>query len=255
MVSKDVKTAYLKNIPIAHGEISVVLANDAEQLMKHSCELAESIKQTGIGVLIINCGMSDSRFRNHAETATTALNDEPFKKMPYSINSTDKKQALIHSSVCGDLVGEIDMIGSLIFQTCTGVVILAGWEWTSSSYRRKERLLYAIRKLMKEMDVAFIIYSQTVTTPDIGKYDRGGLGKLAMLAISIIRIDAASVLETAAPKPPPFVVTPEEWKKAEESAQLLKNKINDLQDIKPPIQSKSFRRKTKSDEGRERQKK
>jgi hypothetical protein len=115
------------------------------------------------------------------------------------------------------------------------VVIISGWEFTSSGYRRKERLIYAIREMMRDQDVAVIIYSRAETKPTPGKFDRGGIGTLAVLAIAIITASAAEVLEIAVPKPLPMIVSTEDWKKAEESAQLLASKMNDLAGVESEI--------------------
>ena len=235
MTATDVKTVFVKNIPMAHGEVSVVLADNAEQLMQHSCRLAETIKQYGLGVLLINCGMSDRRFRKHALEATSCRTEQAVDLMgQYHAMDAVKPQIMLHSSVCGDLVGEADTIRGLVAQCPAQVVIVAGWEWTSSGYRRKERLLYALREMMEEKDVIVIIYSQAQTKPVLGRYDRGGIGKLAMLAISIVTITASDILEAASPKRKPLVASGSEWEEAERSAQLLANKINELPEVDPP---------------------
>ena len=110
-----------------------------------------------------------------------------------------------------------------------GTVIIAGWEWTSSSWRRKERLLFYLRELMEECGITVIVYSQATTNPTAGKNDRGGIGKLAMLAVGIVRLEASEDLESVRPKVLPMVIKKDEWEAAERSAQLLVNKMNELQ--------------------------
>ncbi|MFI5263322.1 MAG: hypothetical protein ACHQM6_02270 [Candidatus Kapaibacterium sp.] len=222
------KFSYIKNIPLSQGELSVVLAKDAEQLMRHSCELAEEMKQSGLGVLLINCGMSDRRFRRHAHAATSCIKEQATDLMPYRHEPGDESQIMLYSSVGGDLVGEADTIRALVAQCPASVVILAGWEWTSSSYRRKERLIYDLRELMRDQDVSVVVYSQATTKPELGIYDRGGIGKLAMLAVAIIAVTAANILEVASPKPKAIITTESDIEAAERSAQLLTSKINDL---------------------------
>src|SRR2546421_11656697 len=60
------KTAYVLNIPLTHGEVSVVMSDHAEKTLQHSAKLASSIHKSGLGVLLINCGVSDKRFRETA---------------------------------------------------------------------------------------------------------------------------------------------------------------------------------------------
>ncbi len=206
---------YVNNIPVAHGELSIVMSDNAEKVMKHSSALAQKIKDAGVGVLLVNCGMSDRRFREHAG---------------YPEECNPKTHYMIRTSYRGDLIGERAEIEQVVRECKIAVVIISGWEWTSNSYRRKERLIYFLRELMAEKGIAVIIYSQAPTKPVIGKYDRGGVGKLSMLAIAIISDEAAGILEKAGPKPPPLVYNGrQELEAMERSAQLLASKINNLQ--------------------------
>lgn len=183
--------------------------------MRHSCELASAIKKVGVSTLLINCGMSDRRFREHAG---------------YPEEGNPKAHYIIRSSIRGDLIGERIEIDQLLSECKIGVIIIAGWEWASASWRRKEKLLFYLREIMAERDVAIIIYSQTATKPIVGKYNRGGVGKVAMLALAIVRDEMSTELEKAVPKPPPLVInSAQEHKAAERSAQLLINKINEIQ--------------------------
>jgi hypothetical protein len=216
----NISVAYVNNVPMAQGELSIVLSDNAEKVMRHSSALAKKIQDIGANVLLINCGMSNRRFREHAGYPEGA-------HQPHYV---------IRTSYRGDLIGERDEIEQLVSACKIGVIIIAGWEWTSSNHRRKERLIYFLRELMAEEDCAIIVYSQAPTKPVIGKYDRGGVGKLSMLAAAIITDETAYDLETLKPKPLPLVVNSEDDNRmAEESARLLINKINGLQGEKPPI--------------------
>src|SRR5689334_22015071 len=87
------KKNYIINVPLVHGEITVVTADHAEDTMRHSARLANAIKDAGLNVLAINCGMSDKRYRGHFYEA---VGRESFR---------DPK-CIIKSSVCGNLIGE-----------------------------------------------------------------------------------------------------------------------------------------------------
>ncbi len=215
------KNSYLNNVPITHGEVTVVISSDAESLLKHSCKLANSASDAGLGTLLINCGMSERRFREHLGYPETKKRAMPF------ISRTSHK---------GDLIGERVGIDQCIEEAGIRVVIISGWEWTSSSYRRKERLLFYLREIMEEKNVAVIIYSLTTTKPVVGKVDRAGLGKLPTIAMAIVFDAMSETLESAAPKPPALVIPSVDFMRAaEEGAQLLVSKINNLQGIKSPI--------------------
>jgi len=213
---------------MAHGEITIVKSDHAEKLMKGSHELAAEIQRVGMGVLLINCGMSDRRFREYSEPAKLKAKSEKLKRGKKN-PSAEKVHLIIHSSVRGDLAGERDAIAQKVRECRIGVVIIAGWEWASSSWRRKERLIFNLRELMADEDVAVVIYTQSPTKPVLGTYDRGGIGKLAMIAIACVDHQASVILEAEVPKPPPIVITEQEALEAERSAQLFINKINGLQ--------------------------
>ena len=82
---------------------------------------------------------------------------------------------------------------------------------------------------MEEHKVAVIVYSQARTEPTVGLYDRGGIGKLGMMCVAIIKDATSTELEKVAPRPVPIVVTPKEWAEATRSAQLLASKVNGLE--------------------------
>jgi hypothetical protein len=213
------KTPYVNNIPLAHGEISIVLSDHAEKVMRHSCALGQSLKKTGINTLLINCGMSNKRFRSHAG---------------YPEDGNAKTHLLIRSSVKGDLIAEKDSLDQIISECKIGVIIIAGWEWASSSFRRKQRLLFYLRELMDQQDIAVVIYTQIATDPVAGKYDKNGLGKVAQLAVAIVRDETSIELEKSVPKAPPAVYnSEEELREAERSAQLMISKVKGLGGAKP----------------------
>jgi hypothetical protein len=245
------KLTYINNIPMAHGEVTVVTADNAEKVARHSCELASEIRKVGMGTLLINCGMSRKRFHEIEKeviekelsqvgrTLSPSAEKNGQRVTDKSVRATGEGKAgekihlIVHSSVRGDLAGERDAIAQKVRECKIGVVIIAGWEWTSNSYRRKERLLYNLRELMEDEDIAVIIYSQCQTKPIAGNYDRGGLGWLAMLAVIIVAMEASAEMKNEVPKPPPIVIRNEaEMEEAEAAvAQLLSNKINGLQPV------------------------
>lgn len=218
------KNSYVNNIPIVHGEVTIVINDNAVNLMKNSCKLARSVQEAGVGSLLINCGLSERRFRKH---------------IGYPEESKPKTHLLVKNSEKGNLIGDRVEIDQAIAECDVRVIIISGWEWTSASYRRKERLLFYLREIMSERKVAVIIFSQTTTKPVIGKIDRAGLGKLPTFAIAIVAGEMSEALDAVSPKPPPIVIhSAEERRAAEESAQLLISKINMLQPLKPPIAAK-----------------
>ena len=223
LLTTNMKLTHVNSVPLAHGELSVVLSESAENMLTHSTKLASDIRKHGVNTLLINCGVSSNRFNEHV-MPLTSTNDWFYKR------TNDKEVKLVpYSSNRGDLIGESDTIRQIVSSAGIGVVIIMGWEWTSSTWRRRERLLYFLRELMEEHKVAVIVYSQATTEPTVGMYDRGGIGKLGNMCIAVIKDATSSELEKVAPRPAPIVVTPKEWAEATRSAQLLASKVNGLE--------------------------
>jgi hypothetical protein len=227
------KATKIKNIPISCREISVVTSENTDTAMRHSCKFAESAQKEGLNVLIINCGVSPTRFRDHAPRSTTFFhydNDEDeYTLTPNSSRKPGQAELVTLDSVRGNLIGQEKAIKHIVGQCRMQVIVIAGWEWSSSSWRRRERLLYLLRELAAEQAVAFVIYAQTATNPVVGENDRGGIGKLASLAFAITDIRGAELAGALVPPAPPLLMSVADWREAERSAQLLINKINGIE--------------------------
>jgi hypothetical protein len=208
---------------MAHGELSVVLSKSAENMLVHSTKLASDIRTLGIGTLIVNCGVSERRFAEHLEPYMSTSDR-------FYVRKDEKEVKLASLSTCrGDLINEGDTITQIVGQCGIGVVIIMGWEWSSSTWRRRERLYYYLREQMQEQNVAVIVYSQATTEPEVGIYDRGGIGKLGMMCVAIIKDETTEEIEKVHPRPKPIVMNAKDWAEATRSAQLLINKTNGLE--------------------------
>lgn len=229
-----INLAHVKSTPIAEGEISVVISDDAEDMMRHAADVAITSQKAGAGVMLVNCGMSVRRFNEHMAPF------KPKRDMFYHDPDCRKPGAklVVFDSVIGDLVSDLGIVESMVMNARLRVVIIMGWEWTSNSSRRKERLLFALRDMVTKFNVAVLIYSQVTTEPEAGKADKGGLGRLAQIAVSIIKQSTIAQHEAVIPAKPLEVIVPdlpaEESVVAEvaalsESAQLVDKEINELQ--------------------------
>ena len=207
--------SYVNHIPLRNGEVTIVTSDSAEASMVHSCRFAAETQKAGVGTLVINCALSDKRFREYFLKHNGWSNSEP--------------KMLFKSSVRGNLIGDAEDISQLIIEGRIGTVVIVGWEWTSSSWRRKQRLLHYLREIMDMYSVVVVVYSHCYNSPKPGHVDKGGLGKLALLAMFVVGIEASEQLEKDCPKPPPLVYKDlAERQAAERSAQLLINKINGI---------------------------
>jgi hypothetical protein len=222
----------IKNIPISSREISVVTSENTDTAMRHSCKFAESAHGEGLNVLIINCGVSPTRFRDHAPKATTFFHydndDDEFVLTPNSSRKPGQPELVTFDSVRGNLIAQEQSVKYIVDACRIQVVVIVGWEWSSSSWRRRERLLYLLRELAADKSVAFVVYAQTTTKPVAGENDRGGIGKLASIAFAINDLKGTELSGALDPAPPPLLLSVSDWVEAERSAQLLINKINGI---------------------------
>jgi hypothetical protein len=210
----NTKRAYVNSVPICHGEITVVTSDSADDTVVHATRLGLNTQKAGVPTLIVNTGMSRKRFTEH-----------------FHAQNVDYKhpRLLAHTSIRGDLVSEGEEIRQIIVEANIGIIVIAGWEWASSNYRRKQRLIFFLREMMDLYNVAVIIYSHTTTSPEAGKKDYGGIGNLGLLVAFVVAIDTSERLEDVIKKPTPMTYgSAEEYAEAERSAQVLINKINEL---------------------------
>src|SRR5688572_14974071 len=165
--------SHFNNIPIEQGEVSVVLNEFSANIVRHSCELAKTVRDRGLDVLVVNCATSKQRFQNVADTVIRARSYQ------------GKTHCRVRTIVQGNMYGDRDAINEIARKCNISILIVCGWEWTSDCWRRKRQLTFFLRDLMEREDIAVVIYSQAATKPVVGKYDRGGLGSIAELAVII----------------------------------------------------------------------
>lgn len=229
------KATKIKNIPLASGEISVVTSENTDIAMRHSCKFAEAAHETGLNVLIVNCGVSPQHFRAHAPKATTFFrydseaDDDEYTLTPNINRKPGANELVTLDSVRGNLIGQEQAVKYIADACKISVIVIVGWEWSSSSWRRREKLLYLLRELAAEKGIAFVIYAQTATKPVAGENDKGGIGKLASIAFSITDLHGAELSGALVPPVPPMLVSSEDWASAVRSAQLLVSKINGIE--------------------------
>ena len=57
--------AYVNHVPLRDGEVTIVTSVSAEASMVHSCRLGADMQKAGVPTLILNCAISDKRFREY----------------------------------------------------------------------------------------------------------------------------------------------------------------------------------------------
>src|SRR5687767_12494525 len=113
----------INNIKIAQGEVSVVMSELSADIVRHSCQTAKTLRDRGVSTMLLNCAVSNQRFRSAADTIVR----------PRSYQG--KTNLHIRSVIQGNLVGDRDNIELIAHQRQTMVVIICGWEWTSDCWR------------------------------------------------------------------------------------------------------------------------
>ena len=218
------KRGIFAGVPLNYGEMTIVKSDSASASMVHACKLGEKLTQSRLSALVVNCGMNRKRFTEYFH-----------KNHTYAYKKEKEDTAFMYyHSMIGDLSGDSDAIHQLVWQQHINVVIITGWEWVASNWRKKQKLLYFLRWLMDELNVAVIIYSNTPMNVEPGKYSNLGAGKLALMTSFVAEIDAADELEEVAGIPEPLWEKDEE-KKAEEGVKAIVNKINELDSGSPKI--------------------
>ena len=220
------KTGRIYNIPVTEGELTIVRTLNAADVMKHSCRFAVASRKAGAGVLIVNTGLSKRRFKEAAIESGIEIND--VRDTNYFV-SAGKGSLIIQTSLAGELANELGGIRQACIEAKISTVVITGWEWTSSSYRRKEQLVFGLRKLLDELDISVVVYTQSPGRIASGEYSRGGVGKLAMMAYDVVSYDPKNDLEDEAAGASEMVETRKPQPVIGGGVQLDRNKINELQ--------------------------
>src|SRR5690349_20072792 len=105
----DTKRAYINHVPVRHGEMTIVTSTNADATMKHASRLAANTQKAGVPVLLVNCGISDKLFKEYFYAN-------------HPMQSSNKKELILMSSVRGNLIGEREAIDQIIDETRTGVI-------------------------------------------------------------------------------------------------------------------------------------
>lgn len=206
--------SYLLNVPMHNGELTVIKNSHAEDAMHHSIRLAREANESGLGVLIINCGMTDRRFRENFNEVCAEREQDP--------------RLILHTATRGNLVGDRDELEPIVARAMIGLVIIVGWEWTSDSYKRSRRLYTFLWDLLDFHKTTVVVYANSNHEIQAGKFDQRGLGKLTLMAVAACEVNSVEKLERVAPKPKPHIVSEGELKFAEQGVAELVRKINRL---------------------------
>jgi hypothetical protein len=211
------------NVPLTSGEITLIVGRSAEDALRHSTTFARQFAsiENAPTVMLVNCGISERRFNAHTENIPRYRDRDsmPVHKRP---------PIMSYNSTRGDLISDMGAISGMMCHADAGVLIIIGWEWTSSNYTRRQRLIYFLRELLAD-GIAIIIYAQTETNPVAGKNDRGGVGRLSALAFAVIEIETVERTAESMPSEKPVFMDAAEEDRIEREIQLMSSNFNNLQ--------------------------
>lgn len=157
------------------NELSIVLGDTALDNLRASLRQASLLASSGTydSVIYINLPFSRKRFGKEEKEHLTA----------------GRGSVSIHHISSGHLARTVSALGQKITDGSRTAVIINSWEMSSSCYRFREELVFAIQQLLIEQEVTVIVYGQSKpSTVESGKINRTGLGKLAVITDVVINI-------------------------------------------------------------------
>ncbi|HEY6172469.1 MAG TPA: hypothetical protein VIX80_09450 [Candidatus Kapabacteria bacterium] len=164
---------------VARGEISIVLGEDAAENLRASLHLAGELRK-GKGfkeVIYLNLPFSRSRF-------TQTQNS-----LGLGAQKSDAGLKVFHL-LRGRAADSVVTLEDTITDPTRTAIIINSWELSSSSYRLRELLIFALHALQAELGVTIIVFAMSDPAKvKARRLNRTGLGKLALAADSIISIN------------------------------------------------------------------
>lgn len=157
------------------NELSIVLGDTALDNLRASLRQASLLASGGEydSVIYINLPFSRNRFGKEEKEHLAA----------------GRNAVSIHHISSGHLARSVRALGQKITDGSRTAVIINSWEMSSSCYRFRKDLVFAIQQLLIEQEVTVIVYGQSKpSTVQSGMVNRTGLGKLALITDVVIDI-------------------------------------------------------------------
>lgn len=160
------------------GEVNVVLASDAISATNSAADLVKAFNAEERRVYSVNTVYN-----------MRVLNAMLRKRLGPDYPIDDRRNKLFYFS--SEQHGELGRSQSLRCEVGWDnydVVIVTTWEMAARSYRYRAELIYDLVDLSSH-GVTVVIYSTATTEPKSGRADRGGIGRLAIVASNILSIE------------------------------------------------------------------
>lgn len=162
----------------ANGELSIILGDDAAANLRASLHLAAELrKNRGFKeVIYLNLPFSRNRFTQTQQS------------LGLGAQKNDAGLKVFHL-LRGRAADSVVNLEETIRDPTRTAIIINSWELSSSSYRLRELLIFALHALQAELGVTVIVFAMSDPAKvKARRMNRAGLGKLALAADSIISI-------------------------------------------------------------------
>jgi hypothetical protein len=161
-----------------NGEISIILGEDAAANLRASLHLAGELRKDRRfkEVIYLNLPFSRSRFTQTQNSLGLGAqkNDAGFT---------------VYHLLRGRAAESVVKLEEKIADPSRTAIIINSWELSSSSYRLRELLIFALHSLQADLGVTVIVFAMSDPTKvKARRMNRAGLGKLAVAADSIISL-------------------------------------------------------------------
>jgi hypothetical protein len=173
---------------ICYGEIAVICGPDIRQ---DTCEAyRRSLALLGSGefakALVITAGCTSRRALAWArEVDPERIGEQP-----------TKNDVVVYPCIGGKLCKEITAIEAMIERHGFDILMINSWEFTSMHPRYRDELLFALQRLTEEHALTVVIFSHANGSPnEVGRIQRGTLGKLSVIAAKIVSMEVEAIDE------------------------------------------------------------
>jgi hypothetical protein len=161
-----------------NGEISIILGEDAAANLRASLHLAGELRKDRRfkEVIYLNLPFSRSRFTQTQNSLGLGAqkNDGGFT---------------VYHLLRGRAAESVVKLEEKIADPARTAIIINSWELSSSSYRLRELLIFALHSLQADLGVTVIVFAMSDPAKvKARRMNRAGLGKLAVAADSIISL-------------------------------------------------------------------
>lgn len=186
---------------ICYGEITVVCGPDIRRDTGEAYRRSLALLGSGqfAKALVVTAGCTSRRALAWArEVDPERIGEQP-----------SKNDVVVYPCIGGKLCREITAIEAMIERHGFDILMINSWEFTSMHARYKDELLFALQRLTEEHRLTVVIFSHANGSPsEVGRIQRGTLGKLSVMAAKIVNMEAEEEMNELSTKRIPTRIEP-----------------------------------------------